>query len=505
MRSKKAIKNVVASLIQQIITIVCGLILPKAIISSFGSNVNGLVSSITQFLTYIALLESGIGPVIKSTLYKPIANKDKSEIENILCAGQKFFKVIAYIFIIYLIILCFIYPKMVNSEFDAIFTVSLLLIISISTFSEYFLGMIYKLFLQADQRTYITANVQTITIILNTIISIILIRLGMSIQVVKLYSASIFIFRPIIQNIYVKKKYNINLKNVHEKYELKQKWDGLAQHIAAIVHENTDVSLLTLFSTTSEISVYTVYYFVVKGVKQLMQALTSGIDATFANMYVKGEHKNLNEKFKIYELVYFTIITIVFSITMVLILPFVEVYTLGINDANYYRPIFSYLIVISEYIWVIRLPYNSLTLAVGHFKETRKGAWVEAITNIVISTILVIKYGIIGVTIGTMVAMLIRTFEFMYHTSKYVLNRNQKYSIIHFLLSAVECVIVCLIINQIIINVKFNSYVIWIKYAIVSTIITSVLIVLINILFYRNELKNLLVILNKIMKRKKED
>ena len=58
MRSKKAIKNIISSLIQQIITIICGLVLPRAIIGTFGSSVNGLVSSITQFLAYITLLES---------------------------------------------------------------------------------------------------------------------------------------------------------------------------------------------------------------------------------------------------------------------------------------------------------------------------------------------------------------------------------------------------------------------------------------------------------------
>lgn len=58
MRSKKAIINIVVSLFQQLVTILCGLILPRAIIGAYGSNVNGLISSITQFLTYIALLES---------------------------------------------------------------------------------------------------------------------------------------------------------------------------------------------------------------------------------------------------------------------------------------------------------------------------------------------------------------------------------------------------------------------------------------------------------------
>ena len=58
MRSKKAIKNILVSLFQQIITIICGLVLPKAILGAYGSSVNGLISSITQFLTYITLLES---------------------------------------------------------------------------------------------------------------------------------------------------------------------------------------------------------------------------------------------------------------------------------------------------------------------------------------------------------------------------------------------------------------------------------------------------------------
>lgn len=59
MRGKIAIKNIYTSLMSQIITIICGFIVPKLIIENFGSSVNGLVNSITQFLAYITLLESG--------------------------------------------------------------------------------------------------------------------------------------------------------------------------------------------------------------------------------------------------------------------------------------------------------------------------------------------------------------------------------------------------------------------------------------------------------------
>jgi len=434
-------------------------------------------------------------------LYKPIVNKDKKTIEKILRSAQKFFNIIAYIFILYLIILCFIYPVLVNDEFSQGYTISLILIISISTFAEYFLGMIYKLYLQAEQKTYITANIQMITTLLNTVFSIILIKLGANIQIVKLVSAFIFVLRPIVQNIYVVKKYGINLKNVNEKYELKQKWDGLAQHIASVVHENTDVTVLTIFTNTIEVSVYTVYLFVIKGVKNLIQAFTGGIDASFGNMYANGEQENLNRSFKIYELFYFSIITIIFSCTLVLIIPFIQVYTKGITDANYCRPIFAFIIVIAEYMWAIRLPYSSLILSVGHFKETKKGAWVEAILNILISIILVPLYGMNGVAIGTLIAMTVRTIEFMYHSSRYILKRNQISSYMRLVVVIIETSIIALIINFIIRDVNFNAYSIWIKYAIISGIFACIITLVINCLLYKKDTKGVIKILKNNLKK----
>ena len=492
MRSKKAIKNIVSSLLLQIITIICGLILPRAIIENYGSSVNGLISSITQFLSYITLLEAGIGPVIKSVLYKPIANKDKNQIESILKAAQKFFRVISYIFIVYLILLCFIFPLIVKKEFSTMYTISLILIISISTFAEYFLGMIYKLYLQSEQKTYVTSNIQIITVILNTILSVTLIKFGANIQIVKLVSAFIFVFRPIAQNIYVRKKYNINLNNVKDNYELKQKWDGLAQHIAAVIHGNTDIAVLTIFTSTAEVSVYTVYLFVVNGVKNIIQAFTGGIDALFGDMYARNEHENMNKKFKIYEFFYFTITTIIFSSTLVLILPFIQVYTRGITDVNYYRPLFAYLIVIAEYVWAIRLPYSSIILSTGHFKETKKGAWIEAGTNIVLSVILVMKFGIVGVAIGTFVAMLIRTIEFMIHTSKYILKRNMIHSFKWLIIICVETIIICVTNYLFPNNNEITTYIDWFIYAIITTGITSITILIINCILYKNDAKEVI-------------
>ena len=496
MRSKKAIINIISSLALQVVTLICGFIVPKLIITKFGSNVNGLVSSITQFLAYITLLESGFGPVVKATLYKPIAKKDKKQIENILKASEKFFRVIAGIFIGYLVILSAIYPFIVNNEFNYFYTMSLVLIISISTLAEYYFGMTYKLFLQAEQKTYITSIVQIAGYILNTVAIVILVQFNSNIQIVKLVTGFIFVLRPVIQNIYVKKKYNINLKEADNNYNIKQKWDGLAQHIAAVIHNNTDITVLTIFTPISEVSVYSVYYIVVKGIKQIIHAFTGGIDASFGDMIAKGEKKQLNKNFRIYELFYYTIVTLAYSCTLLLIVPFVKVYTHGITDVDYIRPVFAYLLVLSEFMWCIRLPYSSITLAAGHFKETRKGAWIEAISNITISLVLVWRFGIVGVAIGTLVAMIIRTIEYIYHANKYILERKNRTSIYRIALLVAEMIVI-IIISNLIPLFEVTSYLTWIMYACIIVAIAMVVVIPTNIIIYRTEVKQLVNIIKK--------
>ena len=488
MRSKKAMYNIVTNLLLQLIVIVYGFIVPKIIISMFGSNVNGLISSITQFLAYIALLESGFGPVVKSALYKPISNKDNKAIAGILKTTEKFFRNIAYIFLVYILILCVVYPLLVRNDFSWIYTVSLIIIIGISTFAEYFFGMTYRLFLQANQKTYIISLIQIVTYILSIIFIVVLAQIGANIQIIKLVSGIVFVLRPLLQNLYVKRKYNINFNDCTERYELKQKWDGLAQHIAAVIHSNTDITILTIFCSLKEVSVYSIYYLVVKGVKSIIQSFNSGIDASFGDMIAKKEIDNLNKKFNMYEVMYFTIVTIIFTSTIILITPFISVYTKGITDANYVRYVFGYLIVISEYIWAIRLPYSSVVLAAGHFKETRKGAWIEALSNIIISILLVWKFGIVGVTIGTIVAMTIRTMEFIYHANKYIIYRNVLNSLKKLCIVILETLIIVLI-SRFFPYFDNTSYINWMFNGVITLIVSAVIVIIINSIIYKKDMK----------------
>jgi len=501
MRSKKTVYNIISTLILQFIVTIYGFIIPKVIVTSFGSDVNGLISSVTQFLGYITLLEAGIGPVTKAALYKPVAKKNKQEIANILRASENFFKSISYIFIVYVLILAFVYPLIVSTNFSYVYTFSLIIIIAISTFSEYYFGMNYRLYLQAEQKTYIISLIQIIIYVLNILIILIFVKLDFSIHIIKLVSCLVFIMRPLIQNVYVKKHFKIDLKLADEKYSLKNKWDGFAQHIASVIHNNTDVTVLTFFCSLTDVSIYSIYHMVTIGIKSIVQSFIGGIDASFGDMIAKDEDENLKRKFNMFEIFYHSVITILYTCTLLLLISFIKIYSLGINDANYIRPLFGYLLVISEFVWAIRLPYSSITLVAGHFKETKRGAWIEAITNIVISVICVVKYGLVGVAIGTIISMFIRTVEFMYHTNKYILKRSILDSLKKIVIIIIEVILITGLVKYIP-RIEIVSYFTWIIDAIIVFIITSFIVLFINMIVFKNDFKELFKILRNVFRKK---
>lgn len=490
MRSKKVIINVISSVLLQLTKVICGFIVPRLIIGSYGSNVNGLISSITQFLYFIVLLEAGFGPVIKATLYKPIAQKDRETICKILKTSEKIFRIIAYLFIAYIIILCCVMPAVVAKEFDVWFTVSLIIIISISNFSEYFFGMTYKLFLHAEQKMYVTSVIQIATLVLNTLVVVLLVRFNASIHIVKLLSSLIFVLRPILQNVYVKQKYKVDLRKIDGNYKFKQKWDALAQHIAWVINSNVDIAIITLCGNLAEVSVYSVYRLIIDGVKSIIKSFVGGIDAAFGDMIAKSESENLNRGFKIYEFFYFSITTIVFSSALFLIVPFVKVYTKGVNDANYITPVLATLMVVEGIVLLIRQPYQDLVNAAGHFKQTQIGAWVEVIFNIVISFVLTYKFGTVGVVIGTIFAMTIRSVEFVCYTSKHILERSIWHSIKVILAIVVEMIIIAMIVSFIP-EFKVDGYFTWLLSSIVIVGISTVVVCAINLVIHKESFKDI--------------
>lgn len=489
------IKNIISSLINQIVCFLYGFIIPIFIIKTFGSEINGLISSIAQFLAYISLLEGGVGPVIKNALFKPLVKKNNEEISKILGTTDNFFKKLSYIFILYIIILCVFYPMFVE-EYTHLFTISMILIISINYLSEYYLGITYILFLKSDQKNYLIDNINTISYIFNLIVIIVLIKLGFGILWIKLISSFVYVIKPIILRIYFNRKYNIKIIK-DKSYKLEKKWDGLTHHIASIVQSNTDILLLTTFSNLVNVSIYSVHSLVTNGINSLINSLTNGIDAFFGKKLV--ESNRVNSTFDSYCFVFYTLITMILTMTLILIVPFISVYTRSISDANYVNPIFAYLLIFAQFFRSIGDPYASIVYANGNFKETSKYAVVQPIINIVISLILIKKFGLIGVAIGTLFSAPIRSIGFIYYGSNYILNKKFFDSIKIIIISLFEMISVfCIYI--LLGGITVSSYYEWILSALTWFVPVTIFIITLNVITFNNTFKKCVCLLKKTKK-----
>ena len=422
--NRKLVLNTIAPLILEAVSVVSGFVIPRLIMTYYGSEVNGLTQSIMQFLSVISFMEMGVGGVIQFNLYKPLAEKDNNQISRIVVAANKFFKTIALVLVVYTVVLIFAFPKISNQSFDILYTGVLIVAISFSYFSQYYFGQVNQLLLNADQRGYIQYFASIACVIANTIACVTLIMLGCGIHFVKITTSVVFLFKPVLLYFYVHKHYSINYKIKYEGEPIKQKWNGIAQHLSYVILDNTDIIVLTSFSTLSNVSIYSAYYLVVGGLKKLMTTATSGIQARIGNIIARNDKIELDYVFQIAEWTIHTVATFIFTCTAILIVPFVKVYTSGVTDANYIQPLFGLLITIAFAGHSYRLPYSCVILAAGHYKQTQWSYISAALANVVVSIILVIRQGLVGVAIGTIVAMFMQTIWMGIYSYRNILGRK---------------------------------------------------------------------------------
>lgn len=500
MRGKKATLNTAFNLLEQLISVICGLILPRLILSTLGSQYNGLTSSITQFLSCAVLLRSGIGGATRAALYKPMAEENHDEINAIVRATDIFMKKIALILAGSIVLFATIYPLLVQNEFGWFFTFSLFLIIGASTFAESFFGITYLIVLQADQRLWVTSLLRCICYIVNTALGAALLLNGCSIHAVKGVSAMVYVAYPIILGAYVRRRYKIDKNVAPNNKAIAQRWDAFWQQVAIFVTTNTAVMVLTAFTNMLEVSVYAVYNMVFDGLRRVLAAFTNGLEAAFGNMIAKKEEKLLRENVAIVETLIYGISTWLYSCALLLIFGFVSVYTRGVTDVDYIRPAFAYVIILACFFNGIRIPYQLVVQAAGHYKQTKKGAIIEPIINLTVSIVLTSKYGLIGVAIGSLTSTLFRTIQYSIYMSRNIVKRNPFVVVYRIMVSFLECALTVAIIHTLMLEAPVD-YLTWGYNAVISAVVCLIVVAICSFLFFRKDTMGLLKKFKNSLKR----
>ena len=488
-RSQKAFINTIAAFSDELAALVCGLILPRLILLHFGSSYNGILSSITQFISCITLMKAGIGGVTRAALYKPLAENNNRDISMIVVQTERFMRKVALIFIFCIFVFAIAYPVFINTEFDLWFSSTLILIVALSTFSQYYFGITYHMLLAADQKQSITLFLNMASTILSTLLAVVIMCCGGSIHLVKLGSSAVFVLSPLLLCFYVRKQYRIDRTVTGQHDMIRQRWDALGHEIANFVNTNTDIIILTVFSSLREVSVYTVYNYVISAIRRFVTNFIIGFGAAFGNMYAKKEFGLMHSNFKLYELIVFSLSSVIYAVTFVMITPFVMLYTSGVHDVNYYRPVFGIVFTLAGIFSCFRIPYETVVKAVGHYRQTRNASFAEAGINILLSLVCVCKFGIVGVVIGTLVATVFRTCLYAAYLSKIILRRSIFLFVKHVLTSLGICAVTYFISTFYFIPT--DTIWLWVLMAAVTFVIATVLTVITNLTLYFDDSKRL--------------
>lgn len=499
-RSKKFLYNTVCAASYQIVLLVVGFITPRYMLKYYGSEINGLITSITQFITYFNLVEAGLASASIYALYKPLAEDNKRQISSIVVATQRFYIISGYIFLGLILGLAFIYPVYISVKglnYSQIF--ALVLILGFSGVLEFFTLGKYRALLTADQKLYVISIASILYMILNTVIVIKLAVLGMNIVIIKGIAISSILLRTVILYCYAKKRYPyIDYTAKADNTALNKRWDALYLQILGAIHTGAPVVLATIFTDLKSVSVYSIYNMVMGGVSGIVSVFINGLSASFGDVIARNQSEVLKKAYQEFEFAYYSLITVIYGVSFILIMPFIRLYTTNINDTNYNIPFLGMLFVINGLLYNLKTPQGMLVISAGHYKETKLQTSIQGALAVILGTIGALRFGLAGILLGTIISNLYRTIDLLFYVPTKITYLPIRNSILRMVNCILELVIICAPFFYI--QLEISTYIAWITVAIITTIYACLVVVCIGYLFNKNQFHGILERLNMVRK-----
>lgn len=488
-RTKKFMYNTIASVFQQITLMIAGFILPRIILSHYGSVINGLTTSITQFLNYFTMVEAGIGAAAVYSLYKPLSEDDHPAISSIVTAAKDFYIFSGYIFTGLTVIFAFVFPFLRSTSSISSLEIGLLvLILGFSGALDFFTLSKYNVLFTADQRSYVISLASTVATVVNTIIIVIFALNNMNIVLVRAIALLTVVLRSLILIIYAKKHYKyIDYHAKPNKIALAKRWDALYLQILGVVQAGAPVILATIFINYQVVSVYSIFNMVIGGINGILSIFMSGLSASFGDIIARKELKKLQITYKQFEFTYYALLTFVYACAMVLIMPFIQIYTHGIHDANYNVPIIGFLIVLNGFLYNLKTPQGMLVISAGLYRETKLQTTIQGLIALLVGAALTPFYGLAGILVGSILSNLYRDIDLLFFIPSHITKLSPKTTFSRWRIIITEFVLIC--VPFFLFKNTISSLTQWSVWAIIVAVYAILVICVLSYLLDRTEMK----------------
>lgn len=425
------LRNVVSSMLPQFMNIVTYLILPTMIISGYGSQTNGLISTVRNIISYISLVGAGIALATTQALYAPVANRDVEQVKGMMKASANLFNRCGIVYVVIVLIVALVYPFLIRSDISYSTMALLLVVMSVSGASEFFIVGRCRSLLYANQKVYVCTTIQAASLLISLVLAIVMLSMHVNILLVQLSISFVYVSRAIMLYFYVEKKYpeyRIDKTTKPISKAVEKRKDAMVHQLSGLLVLSSQTIVLTLMVNLEAASIYAVYNIVFSGLVSICGNIQSAITPYLGKSYAIESGERVQKKFNLLEVAYYALTFVIFFTTSKTILSFVALYTKN-ADINYIYEDFALLFTAVQIFNVFRLPSSAMINVAGHFRETRSRALIESSICVATSVLFTYLFGMCGVLMGFGCAVGWRCLDMVVYARKRILQSNYIQSI----------------------------------------------------------------------------
>lgn len=412
-KKKNILLNSAFGVIEQLVVYITAFLFRTIFLYVLSKEYLGIAGLFSNILQIFSLAELGIGGVIAYRMYAPVKTHDEDKCAQLL----NFYKHIYFIIscIVFLLGLAFFpfisFTIADTSEIPADVNLNIVYwLFVIQNVISYFC-VYWQVLLTADQKNYVLSLGNSIYNVASNVIKILFLLFTKNYTLVLTVGIIANLLYNVILSIYIKAKYksivnrNANKLSKSEKRQIFKDTGAMMCHkIGYVVLNSTDSIILSKFIGLSVLGAYSNYQLIASAVDTLLNKLLGNFVSTIGNFSVDASSE---QKFDIYKKLFFVNMWLASFCTIcffILINPFIQLW-LGSD----YLLDFSVSIVISLNIFFNSSGIiNSVFInATGLFVKDKLRPLFQAVLNLVISIVLVIKIGIVGVFIGTVASIIL--------------------------------------------------------------------------------------------------
>lgn len=417
-RSRYSLYNALSAIGLTLVNGLLGIVVTRFIIGSFGSDFNGLNSTANQIVNMLLILEGGFTLASNVALFDPLGRGDYDAVNGLLAATRKKFRGIGGLFLLVGLVVAVVYSLVVNSDLPTEFVATLMVMTIVPAAFNLFYATTYRVLLQGQQKEYVISLFTMLTIGLGHVANVVMILCHGPMWMVR-FNTMLFSFaNSLLIAWYVKKKNpTLNLKVPPQQESIKGTGDVMVQKITGVIYNTTPIVFLSISPSggTALASVYAVYNYVFTMVKSLLHAIIDAPRHGFGQMLTERKREDVWPTFAQYEYVAFFAVYVMLTTCCALILPFIGLYTAGIDDINYYDKAIAVLMVLIATTEMLHIPSGHLINMAGHFRISRNFQLIACGTLLVTMIVGGSIWGVYGMLMALLlVAVLLAVLEMGY-------------------------------------------------------------------------------------------